>query len=70
MFTRLRWFLYGVIVAVAAGVFVVRRARNLKVRLDAEGIGRIAASYAADIVEASGRYLQQTATSRDDAGNS
>ncbi|KAA3636820.1 MAG: hypothetical protein DWP92_08980 [Armatimonadetes bacterium] len=61
MFTRLRWFLYGVVVSAVVAVMVVKRARAMKERLDAEGVGRVVASYAADIVEAFGRSLQRSA---------
>lgn len=60
MFMRLRWFLLGVIGSVTAGVMVVRRARTIKHRLDAEGIARIMVSYGADLVQAVGRGLQRS----------
>lgn len=61
MFMRLRWFLLGVIGSVAAGTMVVKRARTIKQRLDAEGIARIMVSYGADLVQALGRALQRSA---------
>jgi|GEM_PF-2899930 len=61
MFTRLRWFLYGVMVSVLIGAMVIKRARSMKERLDAEGVARVAASYGADMVEAAGRALQRSA---------
>jgi hypothetical protein len=61
MFTRLRWFVYGMFVSAIIGAMIVRRARAMKERLDAEGIVRVAASYGADAVEAFGRALQRSA---------
>ncbi len=60
MFTRLRWFVYGMLVSAIIGAMIVKRARAMKERLDAEGIARVAASYGADAVEAYGRALQRS----------
>jgi hypothetical protein len=61
MLTRLRWFTYGVLVALAVGVVVVKRARAMKERLDAQGVARVGVSIGADVVEAAGRVLQRSA---------
>jgi hypothetical protein len=61
MFIRVRWFLFGVIVSVVAGMMVIKRARAMKQRLDAEGVVRIIASYGADVVETLGTALQRSA---------
>ncbi len=60
MFTRIRWFAYGVLATSVAVVMTVRRARSLKERLDAKGLRHIAVSYAADTAHAVGRYLQNS----------
>ncbi len=60
MIARIRWFLYGVAFSVLAMVLVIRRMRQLRVRLDAEGLRSIAGSYAADAVELAGRSLQRS----------
>ncbi|MCL1595064.1 MAG: hypothetical protein M3132_12000 [Actinomycetia bacterium] len=61
MFTRLRWFAYGTAVTLGATVLVVTRARSMRERLDAEGVTRVGASFAADAVEYAGRKLQRSA---------
>jgi len=61
MFTRARWFLYGSAVTLGATALVITRARAMKERLDAEGVARIGASYAADTIEFAGRRLQRSA---------
>jgi len=61
MLTRLRWFLYGFLVALAIGSLVVTRARAMKERLDAQGVARVGVSIGADVVEAAGRVLQRSA---------
>lgn len=61
MLTRLRWFLYGFLAACAIGVMVVKRARAMKERLDAQGVARVGVSMGADVVEAAGRVLQRSA---------
>ncbi|MEN8239661.1 MAG: hypothetical protein ABFR53_10715 [Actinomycetota bacterium] len=61
MFTRARWFMYGVVVTVGTTVVVVTRARSMKERLDAEGVARVGASFAADTIEFAGRRLQRSA---------
>lgn len=61
MFTRLRWFLYGMVVSVVVTVMVIKRARAMKERLDTEGVARVVASYGADVIEAAGRALQRSA---------
>jgi hypothetical protein len=60
MFTRIRWFVYGVVATSAAVVMTVRRAKGLKERLDAKGLRHIAVSYAADTAGAVGRYLKDS----------
>ncbi len=59
MFTRIRWFIYGSLATAALALMVVRRARLMRERLDAQGVGRVAASYGADAIEFAGRYLQR-----------
>ena len=61
MLTRLRWFLYGFLAVCAIGVMVVKRARAMKERLDAQGVARVGVSMGADVVEAAGRVLQRSA---------
>ena len=61
MFVRIRWFLYGIATVVLAGFFVVRKARQMKARLDADGVARASASVAADGIERIGRRLQRSA---------
>jgi len=61
MFTRARWFAYGTAATLGATVLVVTRARSMRERLDAEGVARVAASFAADAVEYAGRKLQRSA---------
>ena len=61
MFTRARWFVYGSAVTLGATVLVVTRARSMKERLDAEGVTRVGASFAADTIEFAGRRLQHSA---------
>ena len=61
MFVRFRWFVLGFVTAAVAGLVVVRRARAMKERLDAEGLARVAASFVADVVEAAGLALQRSA---------
>lgn len=65
MFVRLRWFTLGFLAAAVLGAMIVKRARAMKERLDAEGVARIAASYVADAVEAVGRAMQRTAATAD-----
>ena len=60
MFTRIRWFIYGAATTLGATVLVVRRARSMRDRLDAEGVTRISASIAADGIEMVGRRLQRS----------
>jgi len=67
MFTRLKWFLYGVVVSAVVAVMVIKRARAMKERLDAEGITRVVASYGASVIEAAGRALQRSAARDSDA---
>jgi hypothetical protein len=69
MLTRLRWFLYGFIVALAIGAVIVKRARAMKERLDAQGVARVGVSISADMVEAAGRVLQRSAAGRGDTRN-
>jgi hypothetical protein len=61
MLTRARWFLYGSGVTLGITALVVTRARSMKERLDAEGVARVGASYAADTIEFAGRRLQRSA---------
>ncbi len=69
MLTRLRWFVYGFLVAFGFGAVVVKRARAMKERLDAQGVVRVGASIGADVVEAAGRTLQRSAVRRDPDGD-
>ena len=69
MLTRIRWFLYGFVVALAIGAVIVKRARAMKERLDAQGVARVGVSIGADMVEAAGRVLQRSAVAPDDAPN-
>ena len=68
MFTRLRWFLYGVVVSAIVAAMIIKRARAMKERLDAEGIARVVGSYGADVIEAAGRALQRSAERDADTG--
>jgi hypothetical protein len=61
MFTRARWFVYGSAVTLGATVLVITRARSMKERLDAEGVARVGASFAADLIEFAGKRLQRSA---------
>ena len=61
MFTRARWFAYGTVATLGATVLVVTRARAMRERLDAEGVARVGASFAADAVEFAGKKLQRSA---------
>jgi hypothetical protein len=61
MLTRIRWFVYGSAVTLGATAIVVTRARSMKERLDAEGVARVGASFAADTIEFAGRRLQRSA---------
>jgi hypothetical protein len=61
MFTRARWFIYGSAATLGATVVVVTRARSMRERLDAEGVGRVGATLAADAIEFAGRRLQRSA---------
>ena len=69
MLTRLRWFMYGFFVALFMGVIVVKRARAMKEKLDAQGVVRVGASIGADMVEATGRILQRSAAPPEDVPN-
>lgn len=68
MLTRMRWFIYGVAVALSIAVVVIRRARSMRERLDAEGVARISAGIAADGIEAVGRRLQRSSLRAVDDG--
>ncbi|MEZ5176021.1 MAG: hypothetical protein R2823_07435 [Acidimicrobiia bacterium] len=68
MFTRLRWFLYGVVATVIVTGLIFQRARSMKQRLDAEGVARVLAAYGADVIEYAGRRLQRSAD-RDPEGS-
>jgi len=61
MFTRARWFVYGSVATLGATVMVITRARAMKERLDAEGVARVGATFAADTIEFAGRRLQRSA---------
>ncbi len=61
MFTRARWFIYGSAATLGATAVVVTRARAMRERLDAEGVGRVGATLAADAIEYAGRRLQRSA---------
>ena len=61
MLTRVRWFVYGSAVTLGATVVVVTRARSMRERLDAEGVARVGASFAADTIEFAGKRLQRSA---------
>jgi hypothetical protein len=69
MLTRFRWFLYGFFCAFALGAVIVKRARAMKERLDAQGVARVGVSIGADVVEAAGRLLQRSASEPDDAAS-
>ena len=60
MFTRLRWFVYGAAVSLGLTALVVRKARAMRERLDAEGVARVSANVAADGLEFVGRRLQRS----------
>lgn len=61
MFVRIRWFILGFLTAAIVGAMIVKRARAMKERLDAEGVARVAASYIADAVESMGHAMQRSA---------
>ena len=61
MLTRIRWFVYGSAVTLGATAIVVTRARSMRERLDAEGVARVGASFAADTIEFAGKRLQRSA---------
>ena len=61
MLTRARWFLYGSAVTLGVTALVVTRARSMRERLDAEGVARVGASFAADTIEFAGKRLQRSA---------
>ena len=69
MLTRLRWFIYGFVSACAIGVMIVKRARAMKERLDAQGVVRVGVSIGADVVEAAGRVLQRSAATPEGEAN-
>ncbi len=60
MFVRIRWFVYGAAMTVGLGFLVVKRARQLRERLDARGLKRASAHVAADSLERVGRRLQRS----------
>ncbi len=72
MFVRLRWFILGALAMLLLVASAIRRARDLRVRLDAEGVRSIAVSYGADMTERAGRWLQdganRTSADADDPG--
>ena len=51
MFTRLRWFTYGAAVTLGLTAVVVRKARDMRERLDAQGVARVSVNVAADGIE-------------------
>ena len=61
MFTRLRWFIYGAAVTLGLTAVVVRKARVMRERLDAQGVARVSANVAADGIEMVGKRLQRSA---------
>ena len=61
MLTRVRWFVYGSAVTLGGTVLVITRARAMKERLDAEGVARVGATFAADTIEYAGKRLQRSA---------
>jgi hypothetical protein len=69
MLTRLRWFIYGFLAAAALAAVIVKRARAMKERLDAQGVARVGVSIGADVVEAAGRVLQRSAERTDQDPN-
>jgi hypothetical protein len=69
MLTRIRWLIYGVLATTVLTIMVVSRARQLRERLDAGGIKRVAASYGADVIELAGNYLRDSVPSDDQAPN-
>ncbi len=69
MLTRIRWFFYGFLAAGALAAVIVKRARAMKERLDAQGLARVGVSIGADVVEAAGRGLQRSAQRPDEGSN-
>ena len=61
MLVRLRWFIYGASVTLGLTAIVVRKARSMRERLDAQGVARVSANVAADGLELVGRRLQRSA---------
>ena len=60
MLTRIRWFIYGVVATAFLTGMIIKRARLMRERLDAQGVANVAASYGADAIEFAGRYLQKS----------
>lgn len=60
MLTRIRWFIYGAIATALLVGMIIKRARLMRERLDAQGIANVVASYGADAIEYAGRYLQKS----------
>lgn len=69
MLTRIRWFIYGAVCTIALTLMVVKRARAMRERLDAQGVARVAASYGADVIEATGRILKDSVPQPGDGPN-
>jgi hypothetical protein len=67
MLTRIRWFIYGTAATLFATAMVVNRARQLRERLDAKGVRKVATSYGVDAMDRAGKYLQNTVPSVDQA---
>lgn len=59
MFTRLRWFVYGVVASLGATAYVVARLRRMRERLTAQSVARVSALSLADLMALAGRRLAQ-----------
>jgi hypothetical protein len=57
VFTRARWFLFGVVATMGATAYVVTRVRRMRERLTPEAVVRAAAAALADVMGAAGRRL-------------
>ena len=57
MFTRVRWFLYGALVAIGASAYFATKVKRMRERLTAANMAKAGALTAADGMEAIGRML-------------
>lgn len=57
MFTRIRWFVYGVVAGLGATAYVVTRLRRMRERLTAQSVAKVSALSLADVMALAGRRL-------------